>query len=135
MSTQKTWSSHSAWIRWAVYCTFVFLFLILAAIAAAPGTPAKQPAQQAKAAEENTLKRQFSAWDGSHVETVRAIKASLNDPESFRHGETVYFQRKDGSLKVLTTFYAKNGFGGTIKTVAESITDAQGNVLKLQFLK
>lgn len=132
-----TWNSHPAWKRWAVYITFGFLFLVVAMIVAnTPGKPQPAPAQsQAPRMEENPLLRQFSKWDGSHVTSVAAIKAAINDPDSFKHGETVYFQRKDGTIKVLTTFYARNGFGGMVKALAETIVDAQGNVLKLQFLQ
>lgn len=126
----------TAWKRWAVYFTAGILFLVVAMIVAAPGDAKPVPAQsQAPRMEENPVQRQFSKWDGSHVASVVAIKTAINDPDSFKHGETIYRNRKDGSMTVVTTFYALNGFGGMVKAHAETVVDAQGNVLKLQFIQ
>ena len=129
-----TWSSHPAWKRWAVYITFGVLFLVVAAIVAAPGEPQQAPEKAAPTAKEDPVQSQFSKWDGSHVASVAAIKAAINDPDSFKHGETRYWERPDG-FKVMTTFYARNGFGGMVKTRAVTVVDLSGHVLSLEFLQ
>lgn len=37
------------------------------------------------------LESQFSAWDGSHKKLVDFIKTKMNDPESFKHVTTRYW--------------------------------------------
>jgi len=37
------------------------------------------------------IEHQFSAWDGSHRNLERLIKKTMNDPDSYDHVETVYW--------------------------------------------
>lgn len=60
------------------------------------------------------LEKQFSGWDGSHIELTKIIKKSMNDPDSYEHAETVYWDKGD-YLIIRTTFRGKNAFGGVIK--------------------
>lgn len=55
----------------------------------------------------------ISSWDGScpHLESV--IKASMNDPDSYKHVETKWWDNNDYAI-VLVKFRGKNAFGGYV---------------------
>lgn len=72
----------------------------------------------------------FSAWDGSHRGLERLIKKTMNDPDSYDHVETVYWDR--GSyLIVKTTFRGKNAFGGVVVNWVKAKVDLNGNVISI----
>lgn len=72
----------------------------------------------------------FSAWDGSHRGLERLIKKTLNDPDSYDHVETVYWDM--GSyIVVKTTFRAKNAFGGVVVNWVKAKSDLDGNIIEL----
>ena len=79
---------------------------------------------------EEQLESQFSAWDGSHRGLTKAIKASMNDPDSYKHVETVYWDRED-HLVVKTTFRGKNAFGGVVANWVKAKVDLNGSVLAI----
>lgn len=68
------------------------------------------------------IEKQLSGWDGSHRELTKIIKTSMNDPDSYEHVETVYWDMGD-HLVVRTTFRGKNAFGGTVKNNVKAKTD------------
>jgi hypothetical protein len=72
----------------------------------------------------------FSAWDGSHCGLTKVIKESMNDPKSYEHVDTKYWDMGD-HLVVTTTFRGKNAFGGVIKNWVKAKRDLDGNVLKV----
>lgn len=76
------------------------------------------------------LKKQFSAWDGSHHGLTRAIKESMNDPGSYEHIKTQCFDRDD-HLLLYTEFRGKNAFGGVVKQAIAAKVDLNGNVIKI----
>jgi len=76
------------------------------------------------------LERQFNAWDGSHRGLTKYIKDAMNDPSSYEHVKTVYWDRKD-HLVVMTTFRGKNAFGGLVKNSVKAKVDLAGNVLEI----
>lgn len=76
------------------------------------------------------IERQFSVWDGSHTGVTQAIKASMNDPKSYDHVETVFWDRGD-YLLIRTRFRGKNAFGGVILNTVNAKVDFQGNVLDI----
>lgn len=47
--------------------------------------------QIAVEARKKKIESQFSAWDGSHRNLERIIKEAMNDPDSYDHVETVYW--------------------------------------------
>lgn len=53
----------------------------------------EKQAKIAVEARKKRIDRQFSAWDGSHNNLERLIKRSMNDPDSYEHDETVYWDR------------------------------------------
>jgi len=70
-------------------------------------------AAEAKAAYQSWVDGQFSAWDGSNVYLVDLLKENLNDPKSFDHEETKYWDMGDHVI-IKMTYRAKNAFGGLI---------------------
>lgn len=82
--------------------------------AIAEAEAAEQKKQKATADRKRNIELQFSAWDGSHRKLERFIKDNLNDPDSYKHEETVYWDMGD-HLVVRTTYFGRNLFGGTVK--------------------
>ena len=73
----------------------------------------KHKNQRLAAERKKKIDRQFSSWDGSHRNLERYIKKLMNDPSSYDHVETVYWDRGN-CLIVKTTFRGKNAFGGVV---------------------
>ncbi|HBN7642451.1 hypothetical protein NDR77_13400 [Pseudomonas aeruginosa] len=88
--------------------------------------------EKAAAAEarKKLIESQFSAWDGSHRTLERAIKKSMNDPDSYEHDETSYWDRGD-HLVVLTHFRGRNAFGGMVRNSVKAKVDLNGNILEV----
>lgn len=76
------------------------------------------------------LEKQFSAWDGSHIELTKIIKKAINDPDSYEHVETVYWDMKD-HVVVRTTYSGKNAFGGRVKNWVKAKADNNGNIIEI----
>ena len=54
----------------------------------------------------------------------------MNDPDSYDHFETVYWDKGD-HLIVRTTFRGKNAFGGVVKNWVKAKVDLNGNVIEV----
>jgi len=76
------------------------------------------------------VEKQFSAWDGSHNGLTKLIKDAMNDPNSYEHVETVFWDKND-HLIVMTTYRGKNAFGGVVKNFVKAKVDFNGNVLEI----
>lgn len=76
------------------------------------------------------VEKQFSAWDGSHNGLTKVIKDAMNDPNSYEHVETVFWDQKE-YLIVMTTYRGKNAFGGVVKNFVKAKVDFNGNVLEI----
>ena len=59
------------------------------------------------------IEAQFSSWDGSHINLTKAIKDAMNDPDSYEHISTKYFDLGD-HIKVVTEFRGTNSFGAKV---------------------
>lgn len=86
--------------------------------------------QIAAEARKKKIEAQFSTWDGSHHNLERIIKESMNDPDSYDHVETVYWDSGD-YLIVRTTFRGKNAFGGVVKNSVKAKVSIDGQVLQI----
>lgn len=82
------------------------------------------------ASQEQRMKEQFSAWDGSHHGVVAAVKATMKNPASFEHVETRYVDTGKG-LRVIMTFRGTNSFGGVVPNRVIAEVDDAGQVLAL----
>jgi len=86
--------------------------------------------QQDSAERKTKIEAQFSSWDGSHRNLERFIKQSMNDPDSYKHVETVYSDM-GSHLVVRTTFRGKNPFGGMVLNYIDAKVDLDGNILEI----
>ena len=76
------------------------------------------------------IEQQFSSWDGSHRNLDRFIKNAMNDPDSYEHAETVYWDKGE-YLIVQTTYRGKNAFGGVVKNYIKAKIDLNGEILQV----
>ncbi len=77
------------------------------------------------------IKKQFNNWDGSHYELTKIIKKAMNDPDSYKHDETVYWDM-DEYLIVRTMYRGKNAFGGVVRNWVKVKTDIEnGSIIEV----
>ncbi len=76
------------------------------------------------------IEKHFSPWDGSHKGLERLVKENLNDPESYDHIKTTYWDKKD-KLRVRMEYRARNGFGGMVVGFVLADVDLEGNVIEV----
>lgn len=80
---------------------------------------------------EELIKKQLSPWDGSHIQLTKLIKKAMNDPNSFEHDETVYWDQGD-YLIVRTKYRGRNAFGGLVSNWIKAKTDIEtGTVFEI----
>lgn len=72
----------------------------------------------------------LNPWDGSNLELTQAIKESMNDPDSYQHVETTFWDMKT-HLVVRTTFRGKNAFGGVVKNWVKAKCELDGKLIKI----
>jgi len=70
----------------------------------------------------------FNAWDGSNERLVRYVQDRMNDPDSFEHAETIFFERGD-YLFVTMKYRGKNGFGGVITNYINAKIYRSGDII------
>jgi hypothetical protein len=87
-------------------------------------------AEIAAAERKNRIEPQFSAWDGSHRNLERLVKEAMNNPDSYQHVKTVYWD-KGGYLIVQTTFRGTNAFGGVVPNTVKAKVSLDGDVLQI----
>ena len=90
---------------------------------------AEEPARLA-AERKKRIESGFSVWNGSHIALARLIKKSMNDPKSYKHDETGWWDRGD-HLIVRTSFRGKNAFGGVVLNWVKAKCDLDGNVIEV----
>ena len=103
---------------------FVFIFISLS------GDSGEKPTLSKAEQRVERIEKQFSAWDGSHLELTRAIKESMNDPKSYEHVETRYSDMGD-YVVVSTTFRGKNAFGGTVVNIVNAKVSLDGKIIDI----
>ena len=96
-----------------------------------PRQSSPEPAKTPEEIRKDKIEEQFSAWDGSHKEITELIKASMNDPGSYEHVSTVYWDRGD-HLIVKTTYRGTNAFGGVVTNTFEGRVDLQPTMEEIE---
>ncbi len=91
---------------------------------------AREATEQAAAERQRNIEAQFDAWDGNHRNLEELIKSSMNNPDSYKHVETIYWDQGD-HLLVLTTFRGENAFGGTITNTVKAKVGLDGTILEI----
>lgn len=90
----------------------------------------KKVAARHTSAQNDAIASQFSGWNGAHINLERFIKDNMNDPDSYKHVETRYWE-KETYLVVETKFRGKNGFGGVVLNSVTAQVDFNGNVIAI----
>jgi len=90
----------------------------------------KKKQEEETTARKEMIGKQFSAWDGSHIKLTRLIKDAMNDPDSYEHDKTVYWDMED-HLIVSTTFRGMNAFGGTVKNTVKAKVSLDGEDIEI----
>lgn len=76
------------------------------------------------------IEKSFSPWSGAHNGLERLIKKGMNDPDSYDHVKTIYYDRGE-TLLVKTTFRGTNAFGAKVIGSVTAEVDLDGNVIKV----
>ncbi len=80
---------------------------------------------------EESIKKQFSEWNGAHIILEKYVKSEMNDPDSYEHVETVYWDRDD-YLLVQMKFRGNNAFGGkVINLITVRCNISTGQILEI----
>lgn len=87
-----------------------------------------EKAERDAAARKELIGKHFSVWDGSHEALTKAIKASMHNPDSYDHVETVYWDRGD-HLTVKTTYRGTNAFGGIVTNWVTADVTLDGKII------
>jgi outer membrane PBP1 activator LpoA protein len=89
---------------------------------------AEDEKRRAAALRSKQVENQFSSWDGSHKNLEGHIRSIMNDPDSYEHVKTVYWDRGD-HLIVQTSFRGKNAFGGLVLNSIRAEVSMDGQVV------
>ncbi len=76
------------------------------------------------------IETQFSGWDGSHVKLTKIIKNAMNDPKSYEHVETKYWDMGE-YLIVQTKYRGKNVFGGKVLGMVKAKVSLNGDLIEV----
>lgn len=79
---------------------------------------------------QDLIEKQFSPWDGSHRNLESLIIEAMNDPDSYEHAKTVYWDKGD-YLIVQTTYRGKNAFGGVVRNFVKAKVSLDGEILQI----
>lgn len=103
-----------------------------------PTTPKPKPSYASPSTTTQTvsvssdLKKQFSAWDGSHRKTVKYIKNRMKNPKSFKHVKTTYTPHKDPNYRVIVMKYrGTNSFNAVVTHTALVKVKKNGDVVEI----
>lgn len=89
------------------------------------------PAQRDSLARIDSIKSQFSTWDGSHNAIAKLVKNSLHDPGSYKHVQTNYWDMKD-HLVIKMKYRANNAFGAKVLQGVYAKVGIDGRILEIE---
>jgi len=92
-------------------------------------TPEQKEAKE-KEARKNKIDSQFSGYDGSHHNLERFIKQSMNDPDSYEHVSTRYWDQGE-NIVIVTSFRGTNAFGGKVVNTIKVKANLEGEILEI----
>ncbi len=78
-----------------------------------------------------SIKKQFSARNGSHKNLVEYVKNNMKDPSSFEHVNTEYQVNTDSTITVHMKYRGKNSFNATITEEIWAKADLDGKIVKI----
>lgn len=104
------------------------VFLAAAIALSSCSTPEPQPLTM-----EQQVERQFSAWSGEHIDLSARITKALEDPDSYKHIQTMYRLRQDSVLFVKTQFTYGNVFGGKNRGEVGALYGVDGKLIEILY--
>ncbi len=116
-----------------VFLGSLMFMIIIIAIGVMTGLPVDTDETKTIMTEQQrnkNIEAQFSPWDGSHKNLTQIIKDAMNDPGSYEHIETGYWDQKT-HLVILTKYRGKNAFGGVVPAWVKAKVDIDGNVTEI----
>jgi hypothetical protein len=115
----------------ALGCGIMLLLFVVCAIIISDGDDnSNHELKSPETTREEKIESQFSGWDGSHRNLERFIKENMNDPNSYKHVETVYWDM-ESHLVVKTTYRGTNAFGGIVLNYIKAKIDLDGNITEI----
>lgn len=117
----ETWREHPKRIFFSCVATAacISLFFVLHAVGPIDLTPKDSPSSTSQTIKTPTkadkIKKQFNAWNGSHIALVRYVKSQMNNPSSYEHVSTKYAELDNGNLQIVMTYRGENAFWALIK--------------------
>lgn len=88
--------------------------------------------QKDSTSREDIVKKAFSAWDGSQTNLVKFVKQNMNDPKSFEHVETRYWDNgKSDTIVIKMTYRGKNAFGGVVTERVRATAKLDGELISV----
>ena len=111
----------------------ILIFLFMFAAFMASGSDEEAPAEEPSTRTER-IESRFSAWDGSHVETVAYVKSQMNDPSSFEHVKTTYLPMDEdlGFYIVKMAYRGTNAFNATVtQSISVQVNDSSHVIEKV----
>ena len=77
------------------------------------------------------IEKQLNYYNGAHIELENLVRRAMNDPKSYEHIETLYWDMGT-HLVVLMSCRSRNGYGGLVVTHIRAKTDIYtGKVLEI----
>jgi hypothetical protein len=117
--------------KFLLWFTAIVIVLIIIGKFVGEDEPKLTPAQ---ATRKDVIERAFSAWDGSHTNLTKVIKASMNNPKSYEHVETRYTDHGE-YITIITEFRGENAFGGLVKNVVIAKAKLDGTIIEVSNLE
>lgn len=90
-----------------------------------------QDSIDAAANRQKRIEKLFSPWDGSNRSLVKLVKENMNDPKSFEHAETKFWDVGENTIVILMKYRGKNAFGGVVTETIKAESDLNGNIVKV----
>ena len=76
------------------------------------------------------IEKSFSVWDDSHIKLEKYIKENMNNPGSYEHIKTRYWNMGD-HLVIITEYRGTNKYGGIVSNWIKADTDINGNIRRI----
>lgn len=114
------------------------ILIVVVFIAAALGSCGKHEDKpvvvEPKSEFEQTWGDYFSAWDGSCIPLVKAVKQDMNDPKSFEFVKVEsMIENENGNLIVAMSFRGKNAYGGIVLQGVWCELTPDGKIIAMEY--
>jgi hypothetical protein len=104
------------------------IILAAAIVLSSCSTPEPQPLTM-----EQQVERQFSVFSGEHRDLSKRIKKTIDDPDSYKHIQTMYWLRKDTVVFVKTEFTYGNLYGGKNRGEVGALYEVDGQLREILY--